>query len=83
MSKTKGINLIEVLTVLAVISMIAATLAPGFSRFLPFVRLSGAVTELTMQLRKAQQYAVTEQIIYQVKIFPTENKYQLIKKKRA
>jgi|UniRef100_A0A7V3J9K5 prepilin-type N-terminal cleavage/methylation domain-containing protein len=80
MEKSKGINLIEVLIVLAVIGIMTAALSPSFSRFLPSVRLSGAAKELTIQLRKAQQYAVTEQIIYQVTIFPTENKYQLIKK---
>lgn len=78
--KSKGINLIELVLVIGIIGIIASIGAPIISRFLPSMRLTGATKELVMELRRAQQYAVTEQIIYQIRFYENENKYQLIKK---
>lgn len=80
MTKPKAISIIEFLTVIAIIGIVSVALTPTFSRFLPSIRLSGATKELVVQLKKAQQYAVSEQIIYQIKIIKAENKYQLIQK---
>jgi len=78
-SKTKGISLIEVLMVTLIIGIIAGMGVLAISHFLPSIHLSGATKELVVEIKRAQQYAVTTQIRHQVKFLQSENKYQLIK----
>ncbi|MCX6807088.1 MAG: GspH/FimT family pseudopilin [Candidatus Berkelbacteria bacterium] len=78
--KFKAITLIELMVVIAIIGTIAVMSIPSLSRFSHSIKLSGAAKELVVEIRKAQQMAVTEQINHQVSLDQTQNKYQVIKK---
>lgn len=56
--KNQGLTLIEVLLVVALFAIIAASSTPFYSRFVVQNQLSSASTRIISSLRKAQQYAI-------------------------
>jgi prepilin-type N-terminal cleavage/methylation domain-containing protein len=74
----QGITLIELLTVIAVIGILALASIPAFRAYGPRLELSGTVRDLISDLRYIQQLAVTEQKECCIKFFPAEKKYQIL-----
>ena len=79
----KGITLLELLTVILIIVILAAISIPAWRNIQPTLDLNGSVRELITDLRYAQQLAIAEQIIYGVRFDFEENKYQIIKYKKT
>ncbi|MCK5044475.1 prepilin-type N-terminal cleavage/methylation domain-containing protein [Candidatus Parcubacteria bacterium] len=77
--KPTGFSLIEILIVVAMVTIIAGISFVSFKNIQPILELKGMTSELTNDLRYAQQLAVTEQIDHGIHIFPIEGKYQIIK----
>lgn len=75
--KKAGISLIEMLVVLGIMSIVAITSISFYHQQLPSLKLRGEVRQLVSDLRYVQQLAVTEQVIYLIKIYPAENRYEL------
>lgn len=78
-SRKFGFTLIEVLTVIAIIGILAAIGVPFFNNYRQSLNLSNAATRLTGELRLAQQRAISEQQKYSVQFDLTLNAYDLIK----
>jgi prepilin-type N-terminal cleavage/methylation domain-containing protein len=57
----KAFSLMEMLIVMAIIGILAATIVMGINSFLPHWQLSGSARLLTSKLRQAQEEAVTTQ----------------------
>lgn len=77
----KGFTAVEILVVLAIISLISLISWPQLVNYQKTTKLKNEVNVLVTNLRLAQQLAVTEQIIYQVKLFSGTGSYQIINSK--
>lgn len=75
----KGVTLLELTILLGILITLYLVGSPFFKNFTPTLRLNSETRKMATELRKAQQYSVTEQVDYQIRFFITENKYQLIK----
>lgn len=79
--KKKGaFTLNEILIVLSIIGIIIIAIFPAFKIYRPALKLSGTTRELVSDLRYSEQLALNEQINHGIRLFFSENKYQLIKK---
>lgn len=72
-----GFTLIEILTAIAIISLITAIGLPFYHNINMNFDLSGESRNLASDLRQAQQLSVTEQINYQLIINQTQNSYSI------
>ncbi|MBM2820731.1 MAG: ral secretion pathway protein type fimbrial biosis protein FimT, partial [Candidatus Berkelbacteria bacterium] len=79
--KLRSFSFIELIVVMAVISIIMAALIPTIKNFLPSWQLSGSARLIINKLRQAQEEAVTSQHQYIIRFNPTANPptFQLIK----
>lgn len=77
--KPKGISLVEITVVLAIITLLTIIAVPLFNNYQKSTKLKSEARVLATNLRLAQQLAITEQIIYQLKLFPDTRNYQIIK----
>lgn len=74
-----GFTLLEIIIVLAIISIITIISVTVFKTAQPNLNLRAATREVASDLRYAQQLAVTEQIIYSVNFNKTQGSYTITK----
>lgn len=67
----QGFTIIEMLAVIMVVGILAATLVPSILNYLPTVKLNGSSRNLTTDLRNAQEQAITSQNQYLVRFVPS------------
>lgn len=75
----KAFTLVEVLIVIAIISVIAGVSWSTFKVLQPSLQLASIARDLTTDLRYAQQLAVTEQVNHGVRFSTTADEYQIIR----
>lgn len=59
---SKGITLIELLLVVAIIALLGATTTPFLSRFVLQTQFDASLDKVVSSIRKAQQYSMSEKI---------------------
>jgi general secretion pathway protein H len=64
--KDRGFSLIEIIVVLVLLSLSAALIAPGLSRFSKSVELKGAAKKVAAVLRHYRSEAIYRGMVYQV-----------------
>lgn len=74
----KAFTVIELLTVIFIISILIASFTPSATRMYQESRLNRRASEAAAFLRQARQLAVTEQTIYGIAIYLNQNKFELI-----
>ncbi|OGY47428.1 MAG: hypothetical protein A2663_02645 [Candidatus Buchananbacteria bacterium RIFCSPHIGHO2_01_FULL_46_12] len=77
--KPKGISLVEITVVLAIITLLTVIAIPLFNNYQKSAKLKSEARVLAANLRLAQQLAITEQVIYRLKLFPETRNYKIIK----
>jgi type IV fimbrial biogenesis protein FimT len=75
--KKKGITLIELVVVMAIIAIGAALIAPNIGAWLPNYRLRSATRDVASVLREAQMRAISTNTQYQVSFNPAAGSYIL------
>ncbi len=75
----KGLTLIELMTIIGILAILALLSMPFLRSFVPSIQLSGATRDLIADLRYAEQLSVTEQIEHGIRFSSSTNAYQLIK----
>lgn len=78
-SMNKGFTLIEALVVIAIIGIVASVSIGVLKLLQPSLKLKSATRDLMVDLRYAQQMAVTEQVNYGVHFSTTTNSYQFFR----
>jgi general secretion pathway protein H len=74
----KGVTLVELIVVLAIIAILAGLIAPNIGGWLPRYRLRSATRDIASTLRTAQMKAVSNRMEYQVDFtVPPPNSYVL------
>jgi type IV fimbrial biogenesis protein FimT len=73
-----GFTIIEIMIVIAIIGIMVGIAAPNFMDYLKSRRLSGAATQLYVDLMNARQQAVTENKKIVVE-FVNNNQYQFVR----
>jgi len=72
-------TLVELLTVMLILGVLALIGIPAFKVYQPNLQLSGVVRELATDLRYAEQLAITEQVEHGIIFFPGTGQYQLVR----
>ena len=75
--KKKGITLIELVVVMAIIAIGALLIAPNIGAWLPNYRLRSATRDVASVLREAQMRAISTNTQYQVSFNPAAGSYIL------
>lgn len=78
MTNNKGFSVVELVVALGIIALISIISLPLLLSYQKTTKLRSESRVLAANLRLAQQLAVTEQTIYQVKFFSGTNSYQII-----
>lgn len=79
MKNEKSLTVVEVLTVIIIVGILASVSLIGFNNYKPSIDLNGSSRELISDLRYAQQLSVSEQVRHGIQFFQNERKYQLIR----
>ncbi len=74
-----GFTVIEILVVIAIITILSSLSLSVFNTFKESIDLAGCSRELVADLRYTQQLAVTEQIRHGIQFLKDEKKYQIIR----
>ena len=74
----KGFSLIELSVVLSIITLITMISIPMFVNYQKNTKLRSEARVLVTNLRLTQQLAVTEQIVYNLTLYPSDNEYKII-----
>ncbi len=75
----QGMTLIEIVTLIGVIAIVAGITVYSFSYISPSIKLSQDSKQIVADLRKVQQLAVTEQKNHLIRFNQTNKSYQLIR----
>lgn len=75
----RGFTLVELIIVLAIISLLTAVTIPLWRQFAPNFKLSSETEKVVQELRLAQQKTVTEQITYLVRFDKEAESYTVIR----
>jgi type II secretion system protein H len=78
MGRKKGFTLIEIMIVLAIISLLSLMSTPLLVNYQKTTKLRSEARLLATNLRLAQQLAITEQKIYYLNLNATTTSYQII-----
>ena len=73
----RGVTLIELVVVMAIIAIAAAFVAPNIGAWIPNYRLRGATRDVVSNLRTAQMKAISTNREYQVSFNPGAGSYIL------
>ena len=73
----KGVTLMELVIVMAIIAIGAVLMAPNIGAWLPHYRLRGAARDIVSTMRVAQMKAVSSNVEYQVSFDPVAGTYVL------
>jgi prepilin-type N-terminal cleavage/methylation domain-containing protein len=73
----KGMTLVELIVVFAIIAIMATLMAPGIGKWLPRYRLRSATRDIVSTMRGAQMKAVSTRLQYQVDFTVGSNSYVL------
>jgi prepilin-type N-terminal cleavage/methylation domain-containing protein len=76
--KKDGFTLMEMMVVVAIIGILAATAIPTFSRWLPAWKLKSAASDLYSDLQLAKMGAIKERTEWAVVFIPGNKTYQLV-----
>ena len=76
----KGFSIAQLLIVLGIIVVVSAVTFPSLSGYTKNLELKNTTKEFVVNLKLAQQYAVTEQVKHSVSFTLLDNQYNLIKK---
>ena len=79
----RGFTIIEMGVVLGIITLISLITFPLLLNYQKTTKLKNESRLLATNLRLAQQLAITEQNIYQLKLFPLSESYQIINSKTS
>ena len=79
--KSKGFSAAEILVAIGIIALISLVSIPLLTNYQRTIKLKNEARLLATNLRLAQQLAITEQNIYQLKLFPLAKSYQIINSK--
>lgn len=77
--KNSGLSLVEILAIAGVAVLITLISIPSFLGYQKNSKLKNEARQMATNIRYAQQLAITTQNVYQVKIFPEEEKRYQIK----
>ena len=73
----KGVTIVEMLVVIAVIAILTTILVPLLGVYAPTVRLSGGAKVMAAAVRKAQQLSMSTEKRYGVKFYTSLDEYRL------
>jgi len=76
----KGYTLVEILAIVFIIFIISLVSFPTFRNYTQNLEVKGSTEKLLSHIKLAQQYTVSEQVKYAIRITPLSNTYYLIKK---
>ncbi len=76
----QGFTIIEVTITVAIIGIVAVITLPLLQNYQPTLKLNSVSRDFAINLRYAQQRAVTEQVSYYVSLDVAARTYQIIKK---
>ncbi|NUM25171.1 MAG: type II transport protein [Candidatus Buchananbacteria bacterium] len=74
----KGFTLIEFSITIVVVSLITLVTIPVFINYQKNTKLRSEARVLATNLRLTQQLAITEQVLYDLTLYPTSNEYKII-----
>ncbi len=74
-----GFTLIEVLVVILIIGIVATISWASIQKIQPSLRLSSSIKDLSVDIRYAQQLAVTEQVNYGIYFSSSTDSYHLLR----
>jgi prepilin-type N-terminal cleavage/methylation domain-containing protein len=73
----KGVTLLELVIVMAIIAIGAALMAPGISSWIPHYRLRSATRDIASTMRIAQMRAISNNLTYQISFDSANRSYIL------
>jgi len=77
MQKQTGLTMVELIVVIALLSIIAAVGIPNYLNWLPDIRLKGAARNLKSDLLQAQQQAIRQNASVAILFNPGGNQYDI------
>lgn len=76
--RKRGVTLVELIVVMAIIAIAALALVPNIGTWITYYRLRSATRDITSVLRTAQMKAVSNNISYQVRFDAGGNSFLLL-----